>query len=406
MNILMLTPRFPYPPTRGDCLRAWGELEYLSRRHDVWLACVDHGAPQAEHLDCVRGVCRDVAVVVRSNARALLRGGLHLLGGGSLSVGYFADARLEQQILAWARRVSFDSVLVFSPEMARFAECLPTVRRVLDMNDVESSKWEIYAQRAMPPLSWLCRWEARRLAAAERHWAPTHDVCLMVNERERRKLGQVACPRRAAVVRTGLDLSAYHVGNGSGDGFTETSAPTVGFVGSLSYPPNVRAVEWFGREVWPYVKRAVPRAGWVIVGRDPPRSVRRWGHLPDVTVTGMVKDVRPYLAQMRVFACPVDGEIGVQTKLIEALAAGRPSVVTPEAAGGIDYDGDAPFLIASSGPDFAAAIVRLFRDGGLARQLSARARAVAEQNYGAQQQYELVERWLADGHGQPAPVPP
>ena len=37
MNILMLTPRFPYPPTRGDCLRAWGELEYLSRRHDVWL---------------------------------------------------------------------------------------------------------------------------------------------------------------------------------------------------------------------------------------------------------------------------------------------------------------------------------------------------------------------------------
>ena len=50
MRLLVLTHRFPYPPTRGDCIRVWGEVEYLSRRHEVWLACVDRQAPTREIL--------------------------------------------------------------------------------------------------------------------------------------------------------------------------------------------------------------------------------------------------------------------------------------------------------------------------------------------------------------------
>ena len=100
MKILVLTHRFPYPPVRGDCIRSWGEVEYLSRRHDVWLACVDRTRPAPADLARVRRCCRDVAIIVRSGAVSLFRGGLSLLVGGSLTEGYFHDARLSNEAIA------------------------------------------------------------------------------------------------------------------------------------------------------------------------------------------------------------------------------------------------------------------------------------------------------------------
>lgn len=416
MNLLILTPRFPYPPTRGDCVRAWGELEFLAHRHRVWLACLDHHLPQPEHLQTVRACCQDVLVITRSRLAAFWRGGLRFLAGGSLVEGHFADRRLAGAVDAWAAQVRFDAVLIFSPEMAQYATRLPAaVRRVLDMNDVESGKWQTYARRTFPPLRWLYACEARRLARAEQRWAQTHAVSLLVNQRERRKLLAAVPTARTAVVHTGVSTdghdsavaprppacpacSAVRAASGS-ERFREpppppkTAEPIVGFVGSLFYPPNVRAVNWFGRAVWPRVQQARPDARWLIVGNRPRRGVRRWSRRPGVTVTGFVPDIRPYLARMRVFVCPVTDEIGVQTKLIEALAAGRPAVVSPQAAAGIDYVGPPPFLIASDAAEFAATVVRLLADPALAADLSQRAAAFIAQSYGPNQ-YALVEQWL------------
>jgi sugar transferase (PEP-CTERM/EpsH1 system associated) len=397
MKILMLIHRFPYPPVRGDCIRSWGELEFLARRHDVWLACVDRVSPRPEHLTHVRALCRDVAVVVRSAPASAVHGVLSLLTGRSLTVGYFSDERLVQLVRDWGRQVHFDAVLTFSPAMAPYATIVPARRRVLDMNDLESDRWASYARRSLPPLRWLYAWEARRLPRAEAAWIRAHDATLLVNERERRKLPAELLPR-CAVVHTGVDLSRY-TSDASAAGQSGASPsgaqPVVSMLGSMSYPPNVRAVNWFGRQVWPRVQRTVPEARWLIVGRDPVRSVRRWGRQPNVTVTGFVEDVRSYLWATRVFVCPAREQIGVQTKLIEALAAGRAAVVTPHAAGGIEYDDPPPFLVAASPREFADAVVRLLRDDATARALGARARAVACANYAAEDQYARIERWLA-----------
>jgi sugar transferase (PEP-CTERM/EpsH1 system associated) len=396
MKILMLIHRFPYPPVRGDCLRSWGELEYLSRRHDVWLACVDRVRPRGEHLAYVCQRCRDVAVLVRSTTASLVRGALSLLGGRSLTAGYFGEDRLVHVVRGWGRKVHFDAVLTFSPAMAPYATIVPARRRVLDMNDLESDRWATFARRSLPPLRWLYALEARRLPLAEAAWMRAHDVTLLVNDRERAKLPPELITR-SAVVRTGVDLSRYLTGDDAG-GAALPSEPIVGMLGSMSYPPNVGAVRWFGRHVWPLVKRSAPEARWLIVGRDPVRSVRRWARQPGVTVTGFVDDVRAYLGTMRVFACPVREQIGVQTKLIEAMAAARPAVVTPQAAGGIEYDDPPPFLVAGSPREFADAVVRLLRDDAAARTLGTRARAIACANYAAEDQWRRVENWLA---GQP-----
>jgi sugar transferase (PEP-CTERM/EpsH1 system associated) len=394
MKILMLTPRLPYPPNRGDTVRSWSELKYLAMRHDIWLASLSDRPPQPDHLATLRGVCRDLAIAPRSGFASLFRGTFSLLGGRSLTEGYFGNASLERTVRAWADAVRFDAVLAFSSGMAPLAE-LVEARRVLDMCDVDSHKWRVYADRSRPPLRWLYALEARRLAAAERRWVGTHEVTLIVNERERCKLLAQASPCASDVVRTCVELADLTGPDSAEPRPAPPRGPIVGCVGSMFYPPNVRAVMWFGQHVWPLVKQSVPEASWWIVGHRPTRQVRRWGRQAGVRVTGSVPDTRPYLEALRVFVNPVDGDIGVQSKLLGAMAAGKPAVVTPDTAAGIDFAGEPPFLIADTPGEFAQAVVQLLTDDSLATEISRRALGVIEEYYRPDQQLWRLEQALS-----------
>ncbi|MFH1746377.1 MAG: glycosyltransferase [Planctomycetota bacterium] len=396
MKILMLTPRFPYPPTRGDTVRSWVELGGLAQRHDVWLACVERSAPPAEHLEHVRRYCRNVAVLPRATFGNLCHGTLSLLAGKSFTEGYFGRPGLASILRQWARSVKFDAVLTFSSSIAPAAKEVGARRRVLDMCDVDSAKWATYARRSVPPLSWLYRLESRRVAELEQRCLHQHDICLLVNERERDKLPQRVPDAMTGVLPTTVDLVDYATEDG--DKPAMPAEPVIGMVGSMFYPPNVRAVNWFGRNVWPRVRAALPEARWLIVGSRPSRSVRRWNRLPGVTVTGFVPDVRAYLEQMRVFVNAVDGDMGVQSKLVIALAAGRAAVVTPDSAAGIEYADKPPFLVAQRPRDFADAVIRVASDAALWEQLSTRASQVAVEKYSHQRQLELLEGWLTGQH--------
>ncbi|MEW6249698.1 MAG: glycosyltransferase [Planctomycetota bacterium] len=385
----MLTHRFPYPPVQGDCIRAWNEIEYLARRHEVWLACLDRAAPRAEHLAHVQARCREVAVITARATWCLLRGAVSLLRGRSLSEGYFYDRPFAALLREWHAAVEFDALLAFSPVMAMYSGLVPAQRRVLDMNDVESIKWRKYARWSTPPLRWFYALESRRMARAEASWVRSHQVSLLVNACEQAKLPYELRPR-AAVLRTGVELTRYL----SVDVTRVPHALRVAFIGSLAYPPNVRAVLWFARHVWPRVQAAIPDARWLIAGNRPARCIRRLSRQPGIRVIGPVPDVRPLLQAARVFVCPVREQIGVQTKLIEAMAAGRAAVVSPQAAAGLEYDDPPPFLIAAAPTEYAAAVVRVLRDETLARALATRARALARAKYAVADQMHALERWL------------
>ena len=392
MRILMLAPRFPYPPDRGDTLRSWNILSRLAASHEVWLACVDSRPPAAAHLQRVRRLCREVAVFDRPAWVNVLRGLRSLMTGGSVTEAYFSDPRLEQTVARWSQAEPFDALLTYSSSVASAAAHARARRRVLDLCDVDSLKWRRYARVSRWPLRWLYGLETERVAELEARATCSHDFCLLVNERERKKFAGLFPDVTAAVVPTTVDLSEFEPAPLAAD-------PVVGTLGAMSYPPNVHAVNWFGRFVWPLVKARQPDARWLIVGRDPVRSVRNWGRLPGVEVTGHVPDVRPYLAAMRAFADPVRGDIGVQSKLLVAMATGRPAVVTSDVAAGLTCTGAPPCLVANSPRDFAAAVVRLLNDEELCRRLGGRARELMEARYAAGRQLEMLERLLA---GEPA----
>jgi glycosyltransferase involved in cell wall biosynthesis len=100
-----------------------------------------------------------------------------------------------------------------------------------------------------------------------------------------------------------------------------------------------------------------------------------------------------------VFVNPVDGNIGVQSKLLGAMAAGKPAVVTPDTAAGIDFAGEPPFLIAATSDEFAQAVVRLLQDDALAARMGARALQVIEQSYRPDEQLWRIDQALSGQAG-------
>lgn len=392
MRILMLTPRLPFPPDRGDKVRPWVILQALARRHQVWLASLGDEPPRPEDLQHLRRLCADVAVFPQWHGPRLWRGGVSLLGGRSVTEGWFGDPRMVALLDRWRREIQFDALWTYSSGLARLGDQVPCGRRILDLCDVESAKWQRYARNSHTPLRLLYRVEAARVEALERVVARSCDLCLMVNERERRKLIARVGPIEAEVLRTPVAIEEFS--ELAPPAATLPTAPVVGMLGSMFFPPNVQGVLWFGRHVWPRVRAVLPDAQWRVVGGRPVRRVRALGRLPGVEVVGYVQDIRAALAEMRVFVNPVIGDLGVQTKLIVAMAAGRPAVVTPDAAAGIDYSDPPPFLIAGAPQAFADAVVRLLRDDTQARRLAIRAYKVAHSEYDVRVLLPRIERWL------------
>src|SRR5262249_58738979 len=107
------------------------------------------------------------------------------------------------------------------------------------------------------------------------------------------------------------------------------------FTGVMDYLPNVDAVTYFVRDIWPIVRAAVPDAEFVIVGQSPSREVRRLARVPGVVVTGWVSDVTRYLQEAAAFVAPLRLARGIQNKILEAMAAGVAVVSTTAGVAGV-----------------------------------------------------------------------
>ncbi|VAY89040.1 conserved hypothetical protein [mine drainage metagenome] len=104
----------------------------------------------------------------------------------------------------------------------------------------------------------------------------------------------------------------------------------------MDYWPNAEAVEWFGKTIFPHLRRLHPNLHFYIVGSNPTDSVRQLGRGEGIQVTGRVADVRPYLAHAHWVVAPLRIACGIQNKILEALAMEKPLMASAQAMEGLD----------------------------------------------------------------------
>ena len=323
-----------------------------------------------------------------------------LLTGESLSVAFFRDRGLARWVKDVVERVRPEVIFVNSSNMAPYILDLPKAGvRIVDLADVDSEKWRAYADTAGFPMNWVYRREWRTVAALERRIARECDLATFVSDAEAslftRQLPEFAGKIKG--VSSGVDHRYF---DPAWDHPTvyDTALPTFVFTGTMDYPPNVDAVVWFAETILPIVRRTIPDAQFYIVGNSPSDSVQRLAQIPGVFVTGRVADVRPYVAHATASVAPMRIARGIQNKVLEAMALGKPVIVTAGALEGIDAAPGLEVILADTAADFAAAAVRLATTAdGTAIGLAARRRVVKDYDWPARlSRYDTLLR-RADG---------
>jgi glycosyltransferase involved in cell wall biosynthesis len=127
----------------------------------------------------------------------------------------------------------------------------------------------------------------------------------------------------------------------------------------MSYHANVAAALYLVEHILPRIWRKRPSVRLVLAGCDPPRILRRLARNPRIELTGYVADLRPYIAQAQVAVCPLPYAVGIQNKVLEALALGTPVVASPCAIAGLQTVPGRDLLVADHPDTFASAVLHL-----------------------------------------------
>lgn len=377
-RVLYITHRVPWPPDRGDRIRTWNILKFLAKNADVDLICLADEKVTPETRRALEEVTSRLAFVPHTGRRRFVRGALSMMSGRTVTEGLFESRFVRSVVRQWSINTTYTAAMASSSGIARYV--LPPHLKVcgrvwIDLIDVDSQKWLDYASSAGFPMSKIYGIEGERLRRLESELADQVDRLLVVSEAER-ELFRGFCPN--GPVQT--------VGNGVDTEFfaplqTETVPQSCVFVGVLDYLPNSDAVRWFSNEVWPKVRQRFPQAAFRIVGKNPTAEVKELNRLPGVEVVGPVPDVRPWLHQSECVVVPLRIARGVQNKVLEAMACGRPVVCSPAPLKGLAVEPGLHLLEADDPDDWVRQIGDVFENRCQADELGLAASAWVQLNH-------------------------
>ena len=395
-DLLYLAHRVPFPPDKGEKIRAYHVLKHLAENFRIHLGCFADDPADEKYVAPLQELCASVLVLPLNRKAALARGLMHLMMGGCLSEGYFRDPRMTRFVAGVVQRIKPQAMFLYCSAMAPYAMPYASTHRVLmDMVDVDSEKYRAYSKNAAWPVSRLYAKEARALFALERRAALAFERSFFVSKAEADTFLKNApeAAERVGYFHNGVDLDYFNPAPAFAKPFAEDSVPIV-FTGTMDYRPNIEAVAWFAEKVFADVRRNHAKAEFWIVGANPAPGVLKLAQARGIRVTGRVADVRPYLKHASCVVAPLHIARGVQNKVLEAMAMAKAVVATEAACEGISALPGSELLLAETPEAFAAAVSAVL--SGQARHIAQAARARVEADYQWTSNLGTLDELLAD----------
>lgn len=433
-KLLFLVHRSVYPPNRGDRIRSFHILDFLSRRAEVALGFLSDQEPSAETVDQLHRRCVWWAWAPWGRWRRWMRAAWSFARGRTATEGLFASASLRQKLQDWLRHHRPDAVLVFCSSMVQYLDVpgLEQVRTVVDLVDVDSQKWFDYAHLARGWKRWTYQQEGRRLRRLEQWIGRRASAVVVVGPHEAELYRRIAPGADVYAVLNGVDLEYFRPIQDAGTMPSETAPPGGSrtslsgsrtplsdsqtppsgsrtccvFVGALDYQANIDGIEWFCREVWPEVLRHRPEAQCNLVGSNPSGVVRQLAQTPGVRLVGPVPDVRPYLAEAQVVIVPLRVARGIQNKVLEGLAMGKAVLASPQALEGLTALQPGVEVLSADRPaTWVETLLELWADPERRAQVGAAGRAYVERHHRWEETLRPLARVLGLPENEPTDLP-
>ena len=234
-------------------------------------------------------------------------------------------------------------------------------QQLLDLGtETGAARWEMEQQ--------LKKWRDFETAA----WKAVDCVVAMSEKDERTVTGA----KRTCCLPNGVDTDRFQP---SGN---DPPPRSLLFIGSFAHLPNLLALEFFLREVWPLLGEGFRLH--VIAGARPDYFLSFHRSrvsidltLPGIYIEGFVSDVRDAYKEAEIVLAPLTASAGTNIKVLEAMAMGRAVVSTPAGINGLDLEPEREVIVAGSANEMAARILALSADPATRRSIETNARKAA-----------------------------
>jgi sugar transferase (PEP-CTERM/EpsH1 system associated) len=376
MKILLLTPRLPYPPYRGDKLKIYNLIKQLSPRHEITLFTFVTAGDRAEDIEPLRKLCKEVKVFKLPVWKSILNCAGNLFSEIPFQVAYYSSGGMSNAFKAELESRRYDIAHVHFIRGAQYAlEHSPAIPAVLDLTDAGSLYLERFLNKSKNVFQRIfLREELRRLRLYERN-LERFDSCLVCSTIDRDALLRRAPKATIELLYNGVDLEYF-----SPDDAVQCEPDRIILTGNMSYFPNLDGALYFIEEIFPIIRKSRPGAKVYIVGQNPPTKLRRMsGH--NVIVTGFVPDIKEHYLKSTVAVSPIRFGAGTLNKVLEPMALGVAVVATSVSVMGLAVVPGKDVLVADTSEEFAAEVIRLLNDSNLRTKVSQSAKNIVRSTY-------------------------
>lgn len=359
-EILFLAHRIPFPPDRGDKIRSHHILKRLAQLAPVHVACFAENTSDLANEGELATVTASHKLVDRKKS-LMLAGVEALLHRKPVSLPAFESLAIKNFVTRLIAEKDIDLIYVFSGQMGQYIPLDFKGQVIVDLVDVDSAKFDAYAQDTAWPMSWVNRREGRLLKLEEQRLAERADDVLLVSAAEvdllrTRLKGDVASSKKIRALGNGINFNFFNPALVPPEpAMARKRGPHYVFTGQMDYPPNIAAALRGIERLLPAIRAVQPEAEFHVVGRNPTAELRAYDGKNGCRVWGEVADIRPFLASADCVLVPLEIARGVQNKVLEAMAMACPVVMTSQAATGIGGAAGKHYYVADSDEDFVSA---------------------------------------------------
>ena len=372
MKILFIVSRVPWPLEKGDKLRAFNHLKILSEKHEVTLFALNEGEIHPDAEDILLRYCKRIKITKLTWGWRLFWLVHDIFTKKPFSSSYFYSAFAQVDIEEIIEEIHPAHIYCQLTRVADYVEDIKDIPRTLDYQDAFAKGIEKRISKEPFYLRWLFRIEYKRLKKYETEVFDRFENKVIISNQDRENIDHPE-KDKIVVVPNGVDLDYFKP-------IQREKEYDLLFTGNMAYPPNIESVVFLVNEVLPLVKKQKPEIKLLIAGTDPVKRLLAL-QSKNVEVSGWVDDMRESYASTKLFIAPMQISIGLQNKLLEAMAMKVPCITSELANNALGGTNNENIIVCKQPQEYADAILHLLNNADEAEKIATAGHEFVKQNY-------------------------
>lgn len=385
MRLFVLLSRIPYPLEKGDKLRAYNQLKELSKKNEIFLFALNDTSLHPQAINELKKYCKHIHIERLTGITIFFNLLRSLFSTLPFQVGYFYNKRIKKRLVKKISTFKPDHIYCQLIRTSEYVKEIKDIPKTLDYMDAFSKGIERRKKTEPFYIKPLFDLEYKRVLQYEEEIFSYFDHRTIISEQDKDAIHHTN-KNSIHVIPNGVDFDFFKP-------LIKEKKFDLIFNGNMNYPPNIESAEFLAKKVMPLVHKTFPEVTLLLSGATPSTEVLKLQN-KYITVSGWVNDIRDNYASAKINIAPMLISIGMQNKLLEAMAMQLPCITSTLANNAIGAQNGNQIITANTPQEYSDQIVSLLKDPSKIEQIAMNGYKFVIENFSWNKSTEALEKLM------------